>query len=90
MSQSAFEAGLRAAGYTEIATRSQPPGHATTPHAHEFAVRALVLEGEIAIVVDGQTTSYGPGAVFEMAQGREHAERVGPDGVTALAGKRYG
>jgi quercetin dioxygenase-like cupin family protein len=89
MDATAFEMGLRDDGFTEVATRSQPPGHATQPHAHAFDIRALVIEGEITLTVAGDATRYGPGDVFTMARGREHAETVGPDGVTTLAGRRY-
>lgn len=88
MDQSAFEAELREAGYSETVRGSRPPHDANEPHAHDFDIRALVLEGEITLIVDGQSTSYGAGEVFEMAGGCEHAERVGPRGVSTLAGRR--
>jgi quercetin dioxygenase-like cupin family protein len=87
MDTEAFENALRHDGYTEIARRQQPAGHATTPHAHEFGVRALVLQGDISLTVEGNVTRYATGEVFVMASGREHAETVGPDGVTTLAGR---
>jgi quercetin dioxygenase-like cupin family protein len=90
MDPEAFENALRHDGFTQIARRPQAPNHATSPHAHDFAVRALVLEGEISLTVDGQVTRYKTGDVFVMAAGREHAETVGPAGVTTLSGRLVG
>jgi len=89
METDTFEADLRNGGYTEIATRSQDPNHATTPHTHPFDVRALVLDGEIMLTVDGKATRYAAGDVFTMANGCEHTETVGAAGVTTIAGRRY-
>jgi quercetin dioxygenase-like cupin family protein len=87
MDTEAFENALRRDGYVEIARRASEPNHATQPHAHDFAVRALVLEGDISLTVEGTVTRYAPGEVFVMPAGREHAETVGPEGVTTLSGR---
>lgn len=89
MDPSEFEAALLREGYTEVARRSLPPSHPTQPHHRPFDVRAVVLDGAITLVVAGEATSYRSGQTFVMAQGREHAESVGPDGVTTLSGRRY-
>ena len=89
MDATEFETALQADGYTEVGKRPHPPNHATEPHTHPFDIRALVLEGDITLVADGQATRYGPGEVFVMERDREHAERVGPTGVTSLFGRRY-
>jgi quercetin dioxygenase-like cupin family protein len=84
-----FEASLRQDGFTEVDTRSLPPGQAVPEHAHAFEVRALVLEGEITLTVDGRATAYRAGDVFTMAGGRRHAEAVGAAGVRYLVGRRH-
>ena len=57
-------------------------------HAHAFEARALVLEGEITLEVDGRSTSYGPGAIFRLPAHQAHSERYGPQGVVYLAGRK--
>jgi quercetin dioxygenase-like cupin family protein len=57
-------------------------------HDHPFEVRALVLDGEIALTVGGVKRSYGAGEVFAMAAGCRHAEDVGARGVRYLVGRR--
>jgi mannose-6-phosphate isomerase-like protein (cupin superfamily) len=89
MNPAEFETALHSDGYTEVAARDQPPGHATQPHAHEFDIRALVLAGDITLTVDGAKTLYGVGEVFTMPYGRRHTETVGAGGVTTLAGRKY-
>lgn len=84
-----FEAGLQQDGFTEIDMRSLDPGKTTPEHAHPFGVRALVLDGEITLTVEGRATAYRAGDVFAMQGGCRHAEAVGPEGVRYLAGRQY-
>ncbi|SDV50594.1 cupin domain-containing protein [Chitinasiproducens palmae] len=57
-------------------------------HAHPFEARALILSGDIEIVVDGQRRTYRTGEVFRLAAGQRHEERYGADGVQYLVGRR--
>ncbi len=89
MDPTQFEAALRQDGFSEVETRSHPPGRTVPEHAHPFDVRALVLDGEITLTVDGRETAYRLGDVFTMEGGRRHAEAIGPEGVRFLAGRRH-
>lgn len=88
MDPNAFEHALRHAGFSEVETKTLPAGMANTAHAHAFEVRALVLDGDITLTADGERRTYGPGEVFTMAAGREHAEQVGQAGVRYLVGRK--
>lgn len=88
MNAADFETVLKRAGYLEVETKLTKPGFTTAPHAHPFDVRALVLEGEMTLVSDGASRTYRAGEVFEMAAGREHSERYGPEGARTLVGRR--
>ncbi|MCK8787711.1 cupin domain-containing protein [Roseomonas sp. NAR14] len=88
MDATAFEAALGRDGFTGVEVKALEPGRATPPHAHPFEVRALVLDGDITLTVDGRQDRYGAGQVFTMAAGHPHAETVGPDGVRYLVGRR--
>jgi quercetin dioxygenase-like cupin family protein len=88
MNTETFEAELRRDGFTEIDTRSLPPGQINPAHSHPFGVKALVLEGEITLTVDGADRTYRGGDVFTMANGCEHAEHVSQAGVSYLVGRK--
>ena len=87
MDTGAFEASLKTAGY-EVSTSKGPANKVTTPHAHGFDVRALVLSGELTLTTDGVARTYRAGDVFEMAAGCVHSEQYGPEGSESLVGRR--
>jgi mannose-6-phosphate isomerase-like protein (cupin superfamily) len=83
-----FENALRRAGFDDIERKNLPAGTRVPEHAHPFDVRALVLDGEIRLTVEGDEYAYREGDIFVMPAGHRHAEAVGPDGVDYLVGRR--
>lgn len=79
---SEFEAEERARGCSEVIARSWQPGTTLDTHTHPFLARALVVQGEMWLTVDGVTRHLGPGDRFEVPAGQPHAERYGPQGAT--------
>ena len=88
MEAKAFEAALVERGYREIETKALPSTYRAREHSHGFDVRALVLDGEITLTVNGGARTYRAGDVFTMEAGCAHAEAVGPEGVRYLVGRR--
>ena len=88
MDMADFTAGLARDGYDDTETKSVAAGQVVPDHAHGFDLRALVLDGAMTIEVGGTATTYRTGEVFTMADGREHSETVGPEGVRFLVGRR--
>ena len=86
--EKSFEARLRSDGYPEIRTNQLAPGCHNDAHSHPFDVRALVLQGEITLTVDGKARCYRAGEEFSMQAGCKHVEDVGPQGVRYLVGRR--
>ncbi len=84
-----FEAQLKAEGFVELQTREINAGTHNPAHAHDFEVKALMLDGELRIDCDGKSTSYTTGDVFTMAAGRQHAEQFGASGARYLTGRKY-
>ncbi len=84
-----FEARLQLDGFVELQTREMPPGLHNSEHAHDFEVRALMLDGELQLTCDGDTSAYRAGDVFTMAAGRPHEEQFGAAGARYLVGRRY-
>ena len=88
MGLATFEDALKRDGFQEILTAGFAAGHDLGDHAHPYALRAMVIDGEFRITVDGQETVYGAGEVFALASGVHHAERTGPEGVKFLIGRK--
>ena len=74
-------------GY-EVAMSKATPNKITSPHAHEYDVRALVMSGELTLTTDGTSRTYRTGDIFEMPAGCEHSEQHGPAGSESLVGRR--
>ena len=83
-----FEAMLADEKFQPPLNIRREPGYALADHAHEFDACALILSGEMTLVVNGVATRYTPGEIFRLARGTPHEESAGPDGVTYLSGRR--
>jgi uncharacterized cupin superfamily protein len=79
---SQFEAAERAIGCSEVMSRAWEPNSVQEQHTHPFHARALVVEGEMWLTVEGQTRHLRPGDRFDLTAGTPHAERYGPQGAT--------
>ncbi|MDQ2916800.1 MAG: cupin domain-containing protein [Casimicrobiaceae bacterium] len=87
MKDAHFEFALRRDGF-DVHRNTMPPGAMVGEHAHPFDVRALVLNGEITLTVEGVEYAYREGDIFVLPAGHRHAEAVGPAGVDYLVGRR--
>ncbi len=87
MSRDEFETGLRRDGY-ELGEKTLGPDHASAPHAHEFDVRLLVLDGALTLALDDGSQTYGVGQICNLAAGTTHEERTQADGAHYLVGRR--
>lgn len=84
----AFEAEARNAGYPEVLERRWAPGERVPEHTHPFAVRALVVQGEMWLTIKGLTRHLCPGDRFELARDEPHAERYGDEGAVYWVARR--
>jgi len=57
-------------------------------HAHPFAAKALVIQGDLRIRTAAGERHYGVGDVFQLAAHEPHSEVFGAQGVRYLAGRR--
>ena len=87
MDASAFEAELLREGYQPVRS-TREAGEVVEDHAHGFDAKLLILQGEITITCGGTPQTFRPGDVCTVPAGERHEERVGPDGVRLLAGRR--
>ena len=79
---------LREDGFPEPVEVQQIPNGSLDMHEHPFEVKALVLEGSIDIMVDGLSTTYQTGDIFQLQYKQPHSESYGPSGVKYLASRR--
>jgi hypothetical protein len=85
-----FEAQLRAQGFDEVLEKKYPASTVVDTHVHRFAPKALVVQGEMWLTVDGHTEHLKPGSTFELDAQLPHAERYGAQGTTYWVGRRKG
>jgi hypothetical protein len=84
-----FAASARAQGFDEVTERNWDANLALETHSHPFAVRALVVRGEMWLTVGDGTRHLRPGDSFELHRDEPHAERYGADGATYWAARRH-
>jgi quercetin dioxygenase-like cupin family protein len=82
-----FEAGLRNDGFRMVYA-SLKPNLTDGNHCHDFDARLFVLGGEITITRDNTPETFRAGQCCEVPAGCMHAERVGPEGVAYISGRR--
>ena len=75
-------------GFPEPVEVQQVPNGQLGIHEHPFEVRALVVEGDITIVIDGLSKIYKVGDVFHLELKQLHAESYGSEGVKYLASRK--
>jgi quercetin dioxygenase-like cupin family protein len=84
-----YEAAARGEGFDEVVERSWPASAVVPTHDHPFAVKALVVAGEMWLTEGEVTRHIGPGQGFELAARAPHAERYGEAGTTYWAARRH-
>jgi AraC-like ligand binding domain len=85
-----FESDALAQGFDEAVVRQWAPDVVVADHTHPFAVKALVVQGEMWLGVGGDTRHLRSGDTFELECGAVHAERYGPEGATYWVARRRG
>jgi hypothetical protein len=85
----AFSASTRAEGFNEVLERKWQPLLVLHTHTHSFAVKALVVEGEMWLTVGNDERHLLPGDEFALARDVPHAERYGAEGATYWVARRH-
>jgi quercetin dioxygenase-like cupin family protein len=87
MNQSEFEADLRRQGY-QVFYGGLQAGVVNPDHTHDWDARVMVIGGEITLTRSGKVETFRVGDSCAVAAGEVHGERVGPQGVAYIAGRR--
>ena len=84
-----FEAEARSHGFDEVTERHWDPKVVLDTHTHPFAVKALVVRGDMWLTVGGETRHLRPGDAFELERDVPHAEQYGVEGATYWVARRH-
>ena len=87
---SAFEREALAEGFDEVIERRWPAGAVVEEHSHPFAVRALLVKGEMWLTVGESIRHLQVGDTFELDRDVPHNERYGLEGATYWVARRGG
>ena len=87
MNQSEFEADLQRQGY-QVFYGGLQAGVVNPDHTHDWDARVMVIDGQITLTRGGKAETFCVGDSCAVAAGEVHAERVGPQGVAYIAGRR--
>ena len=88
MNSEQFLQSLRLDGFPDPVEVQQNPNCQLGVHEHPFEVRALVIDGDITIAVDGVSKIYMAGDIFQLKLNQPHTESYGPRGVKYLASRK--
>ena len=77
-----------AQGYDEVLERIWAADSVVESHTHPFALKALVVAGEMWLQVEGHTRHLVSGDQFSLGHEQAHAERYGPAGATYWVARR--
>ena len=84
----AFEREALAEGFDEVLARSWDPLTVLDTHIHPFAVKAVVVAGEMWLGCRGDMRHLLPGDTFTLDRDEPHDERYGPQGATYWVARR--
>ena len=77
-----FQQSALADGFDEVLQRDWAPDTVLDTHTHPFAVRAVVVDGQMWLSVDGVERELTVGDTFALDANVPHAERYGPAGAS--------
>ena len=83
-----FAAAARAEGYDEALERSWPADTFLDTHTHDFAVKLVLIRGEMVFTVGDDARRLRPGDGFTLERQVPHSERYGPEGATYWVARR--
>ena len=87
MDRATFEAELTRDGYA-CRESGMDANTFNDTHTHPFDARLFVTAGEITVNFEGSEKTCRPGDSFSLAANIPHTEKVGPEGVSYVAGRR--
>ena len=87
-SREEFTAQALAEDFDEVLEREWPPLTVLDTHTHPFALKALVVSGEMWLSVGQETQHLRAGDSFALERDVPHTERYGQDGAVYWVARR--
>jgi len=87
MTPTEFEADLRREGY-QVFYGGLRANETNPEHGHDWHARVMVIGGEITITRDGKPETFRTGDSCAVPANYPHAEKVGPQGVAFISGRK--
>ncbi len=75
-------------GYPDPVEVRREPGASLEEHLHPFEVYALILEGDLELIIEGESVLYRTGDIFYLGAQEPHSESSGKNGVLYLSSRR--
>ena len=79
----------KAMGYEGVSIREWAPNSVSDTHTHEFAVHAVVAQGEMWMTRGENTEHLQVGDTFTMDPETPHAEKYGANGTIYWAARSF-
>lgn len=83
-----YRAQALAEGFDDVLVRCWPADLQIETHTHAFALKAVVVQGEMWLTVGTDTRHLRPGDAFTLEREVPHAERYGHTGATYWVARR--
>ena len=84
-----YQADALHAGFDAVLVRDWLPGYTMGEHAHDPAIRALVVRGELWVKSADRLQRCRAGDYFELDAGELHSEGAGADGAQFWVAQRH-
>ena len=79
---------LRSQGFAHTYVWQDGPNARYADHTHPTETAHIILEGELTLIMDGQSKTYGAGERCDVPAGAVHSARMGPAGCRYLIGEK--
>lgn len=83
-----LEKELHGEGFRHTYVWEDGPNRSYSGHTHPCETAHIILEGEMTLTMNGQSTTYRVGERCDVPAGAVHAARMGPAGCRYLIGEK--
>jgi mannose-6-phosphate isomerase-like protein (cupin superfamily) len=88
MDLEAIEEQLRAEGFVHTYIWQDGPHAHYSDHTHSTETAHVILDGEMTLIMDGNSVIYRAGERADVPAGAVHSAQMGPTGCRYLIGER--
>jgi len=88
MNERDLEKMLKEEGFSGIFIHRDSPNAYYPDHTHSGVTAHIVLEGEITLSSEGNTSTYRGGERFDVPKGTVHSARIGSSGCRYMIGEK--